>query len=81
MLVRAFAPQRQPNGSRLAVPPLAVETHQPMGSSSSSSADGEDDDNDPDDVIARRIIVKGDVQGGYYRSCVLNEVKINAVMI
>lgn len=27
-----------------------------------------------DEIIARRIIVKGDVQGGYYRSCVLNEV-------
>ena len=26
-------------------------------------------------VVARRIIVKGDVQGGYYRSCVLNEVR------
>ena len=32
-----------------------------------SSADSE--------VIARRIIVTGDVQGGYYRSCVLNEVR------
>ena len=29
---------------------------------------------DPDEIVARRIIVKGDVQGGYYRSCVLNEV-------
>lgn len=29
---------------------------------------------DPNDIVARRIIVKGDVQGGYYRSCVLNEV-------
>lgn len=29
---------------------------------------------DADEVVARRIIVKGDVQGGYYRSCVLNEV-------
>ena len=26
------------------------------------------------EVVARRITVKGDVQGGYYRSCVLNEV-------
>jgi acylphosphatase len=25
------------------------------------------------EIVARRIIVKGDVQGGYYRSCVLNE--------
>ena len=29
---------------------------------------------DPNDIVARRIIVKGNVQGGYYRSCVLNEV-------
>jgi hypothetical protein len=29
---------------------------------------------DPNETVARRIIVKGDVQGGYYRSCVLNEV-------
>jgi hypothetical protein len=29
---------------------------------------------DPDEVVARRIIVTGDVQGGYYRSCVQNEV-------
>ena len=29
---------------------------------------------DPNELIAKRIIVKGDVQGGYYRSCVLNEV-------
>mmetsp|Transcript_7705 Transcript_7705/g.21452 ORF Transcript_7705/g.21452 Transcript_7705/m.21452 type:complete len:154 (-) Transcript_7705:270-731(-) len=26
-----------------------------------------------DELIARRIVVEGDVQGGYYRSCVLNE--------
>jgi hypothetical protein len=31
-------------------------------------------DIDPDDIVARRIIVQGDVQGGYYRSCVRNEV-------
>ena len=29
---------------------------------------------DPSETVARRIIVKGAVQGGYYRSCVLNEV-------
>ena len=31
---------------------------------------------DPNEIIARRIIVKGDVQGGYYRSCVNNEVSL-----
>ncbi|CAB9508579.1 expressed unknown protein [Seminavis robusta] len=30
-------------------------------------------DHGDDDFVAKRIIVKGDVQGGYYRSCVLNE--------
>ncbi len=38
--------------------------------SSSSSAD-------PAEVIARRIIVAGDVQGGYYRACVKNEVRVD----
>eukprot|EP00536_Pseudo-nitzschia_multiseries_P015599 jgi/Psemu1/218564/e_gw1.917.39.1 len=28
---------------------------------------------DPNEIVARRIIVEGDVQGGYYRSCVRNE--------
>ena len=31
-------------------------------------------DQDEPDIVAKRIIVTGDVQGGYYRSCVLNEV-------
>ena len=31
---------------------------------------------DPSEVIARRIIVVGDVDGGYYRSCVKNEVRV-----
>ena len=29
---------------------------------------------DPSEVIARKITVCGDVDGGYYRSCVKNEV-------
>jgi acylphosphatase len=33
-----------------------------------NGSEGEDQD-----IIARRIVVTGDVQGGYYRSCVLNE--------
>ena len=32
------------------------------------------EEEDEDELIARRIVVEGDVQGGYYRSCVLNEV-------
>jgi len=35
-----------------------------------ASKTGDDDD----EIVAKRIIVKGDVQGGYYRSCVKNEV-------
>ncbi|KAL7515776.1 hypothetical protein ACHAWX_000850 [Stephanocyclus meneghinianus] len=29
----------------------------------------------PNETIARRIVVTGDVNGGYYRSCVTNEAK------
>mmetsp|Transcript_26438 Transcript_26438/g.37277 ORF Transcript_26438/g.37277 Transcript_26438/m.37277 type:complete len:143 (+) Transcript_26438:160-588(+) len=32
-----------------------------------------DDVADKDEIVARRIIVTGDVQGGYYRACVNNE--------
>lgn len=39
----------------------------------SSRIAAESSDNDPNEIIARRIIVEGDVQGGYYRSCVRNE--------
>jgi hypothetical protein len=28
-----------------------------------------------DEIIAARLFVKGDVQGGYYRCCVVNEVR------
>ena len=34
-----------------------------------SAADG-----DSNEVVGRRIKMKGDVNGGYFRSCVLNEV-------
>jgi hypothetical protein len=47
-------------------------------SSSSQHFLAQEDNNnasDNDDYVAKRIIVKGDVQGGYYRSCVLNEVR------
>jgi hypothetical protein len=30
---------------------------------------------DSSEIIAKRIVVSGDVQGGYYRSCVRNEVR------
>lgn len=41
------------------------------------SDDANADDNE---LVARRIIVTGDVQGGYYRSCVLNEVSVIIVV-
>lgn len=37
---------------------------------SSTSTEG----GDPSEIIARKIVVCGDVDGGYYRSCVKNEV-------
>ena len=33
---------------------------------------------DGSDLVARRIIVTGDVNGGYYRSCVKNEVRLRS---
>ena len=44
----------------------------PVAQRSGSKLPMADDDAE---IVARRIIVKGDVQGGYYRSCVLNEVR------
>ena len=38
------------------------------------NGEDEDDTTTKNEIVARRIIVQGDVQGGYYRSCVLNEV-------
>ena len=33
---------------------------------------------DPSDIIAKKITVTGDVDGGYFRSCVKNEVRNGA---
>jgi len=30
--------------------------------------------NDPKEIVGRRIVVRGDVNGGYVRTCVVNEV-------
>jgi hypothetical protein len=32
------------------------------------------EEQDPNETVARRVIVVGDVNGGYYRTCVINEV-------
>ena len=42
-----------------------------------SSINGGNDDTKQNEIVARRIIVKGDVQGGYYRACVSNEVGVS----
>jgi hypothetical protein len=64
-LVGAFAPSLA-STNRLAFQPRK------LAATEGSSAD-------ESEVIARRIIVTGDVQGGYYRSCVLNEVGWNPI--
>jgi hypothetical protein len=43
----------------------------PVSAASSDNSNGDSSDA----IVARRIVVKGDVQGGYYRTCVLNEVR------
>jgi len=45
-----------------------------VGISHSSSLLMAETSSDDDEIVACRIIVTGAVQGGYYRSCVLNEV-------
>jgi hypothetical protein len=44
----------------------------PAATASDTSGAGQD----VKEVIARRLIVTGNVQGGYYRSCVKNEVSV-----
>lgn len=36
----------------------------------------ESDFNDPEQIVGKKIIVKGDVNGGYVRTCIRNEVSI-----
>ena len=38
-------------------------------------AEGGGDSNDSNQVVGKRIIVKGDVNGGYVRTCIQNEVR------
>mmetsp|Transcript_313 Transcript_313/g.757 ORF Transcript_313/g.757 Transcript_313/m.757 type:complete len:134 (+) Transcript_313:243-644(+) len=51
--------------------------HAASSSTSSSSPDSSSSSSgDPKEIIARRIVVQGpSVQNGYYRACVLNEVR------
>jgi hypothetical protein len=50
-----------------------------VASSTRCSALHDADAADPSEIVAKKIVVKGDVQGGYYRACVLNEVGENGV--
>jgi hypothetical protein len=64
----AFAP------SRLALIGTQARQSSPLWMTSST------EDEDDNEIVARRIIVTGDVQGGYYRTCVLNEVRTSIVL-
>lgn len=50
---------------------VASETSDSTAADSDSLLD--DSDNDTDDLVAKRIVVSGDVDGGYVRACVINE--------
>ena len=43
----------------------------------SSATEAASSNKDPNELVARRITVVGDVQGGYYRACVKNEVRLS----
>ena len=47
--------------------------------SSFSSFSSKNEAEGPEDLVACRITVSGDVHGGYYRACVLNEVRSNVI--
>lgn len=63
----AFQSFSRPNINRLSVRRVAEQSTTDL-----NVADSKPDQNE---LIAKRIIVEGNVQGGYYRSCVLNEVR------
>ena len=44
-------------------------------------AEGGGDSNDSNQVVGKRIIVKGDVNGGYVRTCIQNEVRFIIIYI
>jgi hypothetical protein len=68
---QAFAPSPAFSVAATSTGARAVST---LSFASTSSDTSSFDQNVSDDVVARRIVVKGAVQGGYYRSCVRNEV-------
>ena len=49
-------------------------SHLSVTSDSSATATSEDAKNrDNNEIVAKRLVVTGDVQGGYVRACILNE--------
>jgi len=61
--------------------PMKIKSSSSLATSSSSAQDvaSSSDQKGDSDIVARRIVVTGAaVQGGYYRSCVLNEVCVVA---
>uniref|UniRef100_A0A7R9ZP10 Acylphosphatase-like domain-containing protein n=1 Tax=Craspedostauros australis TaxID=1486917 RepID=A0A7R9ZP10_9STRA len=51
----------------------SIAARQTAAPSSSLFAEADKNGSQQPELIARRIILKGDVNGGYYRACVLNE--------
>ena len=60
-----------------------IHRHQTNGAVLNRHAAASAGGGDADEIIARKIVVCGDVDGGYYRSCVKNEVstQVNIVYI
>jgi hypothetical protein len=64
------------SGSHAFAPSPAFSTRGARVASSLLPAATSSDGGNVKEVVARRLIVKGNVQGGYYRSCVKNEVSV-----
>lgn len=57
-----------------ATKPLATAAQDASATNNRATSSDAADQHDDNELVARRIVLTGDVQGGYYRSCVLNEV-------
>ena len=78
ILLPSIVSSKSPTNSKMMLhhsPHLVLCSKSINGGEDSRSEDvNRNDQSMTNEIVARRIIVKGDVQGGYYRSCVLNEV-------
>ncbi len=68
-----FSPRILPSSATTATYSIVTLQGEPT-----NNVDNDSSNNDANEIIARRIIVVGDVDGGYYRSCVKNEVSFCA---